>query len=139
MSTTYLYRQKIIVEKGLLTLHWATFDSNISPQPGPGFGSRSSHFSVCGRVPVVDLMAVRELFEGICREMDGGCLKNGREWINGGAAWSLWQTRLKRATGIDLGRPRLSNIYWHGVPTYFFGKPSPIQGLDVIEEGAIPR
>jgi hypothetical protein len=92
MSTTYLQRQKITLENGLITLHWATFDSNVSPQPGPGFGSRSSDFTVCAQVAASDQMAIRELFEEICREMDGGCLKHRREWINGGAAWVLWQT-----------------------------------------------
>jgi hypothetical protein len=79
-------------------------------------------------------MAIRELFEEICREMDGGCLKHRREWINGGAAWDLWQTRLKRATGIELGRPRLSKIYWPGMPPCFFGKASPLPGLERIAE-----
>jgi hypothetical protein len=137
MSTTYLHRQKITLENGLITLHWATFDSNVSPQPGPGFGSRSSDFTVCAQVAASDQMAIRELFEEICREMDGGCLKHRREWINGGAAWDLWQTRLKRATGIELGRPRLSKIYWRGMPPCFFGKASPLPGLERIAEGEV--
>jgi hypothetical protein len=123
-------RQKITLGNGMITLHCATFDSNVFPQPGPRFGSRSFDFTVCARVAATARMAVRELFEGICRDMDGGCLKNRREWINGGAAWELWRTRLKRATDIDLGRPRLSKIYWCGMPPYFFGKPSP--GSDTL-------
>ena len=53
---------------------------------------------------------------------------------HGGAAWDLWQTRLKRATGIELGRPRLSKIYWPGMPPCFFGKTSPLPGLERIAE-----
>jgi hypothetical protein len=88
-------------------------------------------------VAATNTMAVRELFEEICRDMDGGCPKTRREWNNGGAAWELWRTRLKRASDIDLGRPRLSKIYWCGMPPYFFGKPSPVEGLEAIAEGAI--
>jgi hypothetical protein len=46
----------------------------------------------------------------------------------------LWQSWLKRAADIDLGRTRLSNIYWHGIPPHFFGKESPLPGLDRIAE-----
>ena len=137
MSSTYLHRQKIILEGGTIKLLWATFDSNVFPQPGPSFGSRPLDFSVCGRAPANKSKEIVELFEGICREMDGGCLKNRREWISGDQAWELWRVRLKRATGIDLGRPRLSKIYWHRIPPQLFGKASPIDGIELVQEGTI--
>jgi hypothetical protein len=135
MSNTYILGRKFSIENDHLILRLATFPSNVSPQPRGT--PRSFDYHPCLNIPIADHEGIALYFEALSCEMDGGMLRRGREWIDGGQAWAYWTRALSRELNLELRSPRLSKIYYYEIPRYLFGAASPIDGLETLEKDAI--
>ena len=127
MSTSIVYVGRARVDKGEVVLEVAAAASNVRPMPGKEFGRRDSDFYEWGRFAIGDLEGMASGAESFARDYDGRCINERYREYAGDAAYWLWAGRIKRVCGVELREPRLSRVFWDGVPGDVTGRGQSLQ------------
>ena len=122
MSTNIVYSGRARVVNGTLFLEVAAAASNVRPLPIRSFGKSDGDFYVWGKFPVGDEEAIACAVESFARDYDGRCINERYREYDGVAAYRLWAYRIRQAAGIRLRSPRLSKVFWDGVPPNITGR-----------------
>lgn len=127
MSTHYIYHTglNVIPEENKLELLSVGKDNNVVSCDG--YGRSSSRYcndkrnlEVFRTLPLDDCEGIADYLEGLAFEYDGGMSKERGKKLDGVTAYHRWAGRIKKAGGPQLRAPRLSEIYYHGLPNGFF-------------------